>query len=317
MRTTIRLELRKVLLTIVAMAVWSSACERSNASNAARSDTAAHATLPASASDTLAAITVEEKPQDSVIVEEKLAWARAQKLDTLPTGEIMARLGRTFVGAPYIPGTLEVPGPERLVVNLREFDCVTFVENMLAMARVLRSGSGGYPAFKRELLRIRYRSGRLTGYPSRLHYFSEWIADNEAKGIVKNITRELGGVQDTEPIDFMTQHLSAYRQLSDTALVSSIRATEKRLSATPRYVIPEDRIAIVANRIHNGDIIGAASNLPGLDVAHTGIALWVNGKLHLMHAPLVGSVVEISQLPLAERIKAIGKQDGIMVARPL
>jgi N-acetylmuramoyl-L-alanine amidase-like protein len=316
MKTTIRTT-GKVLPVVALMAACSSACERGNAGSIGKSDSTSNAAVPTNTSRTVTPVAVEEQPRDSVIVEEKLAWARAQKLDTLPIGEIIARLGRTFVGAPYTPGTLEVPGPERLVVNLREFDCVTFIENMLAMARVVRAGSGGYAAFKKELLHIRYRHGRLADYPSRLHYFSEWIADNEAKGIVKNITRELGGVQDTEAIDFMTKHVSAYRQLADTAVVSRIREIERRLSATPRYVIPEDRIAAVANRIHDGDIIGAASNVTGLDVAHTGIALWLNGKLHLMHAPLIGTVVEISKLPLAERIKSIEKQDGIMVARPL
>jgi hypothetical protein len=226
-------------------------------------------------------------------------------------------MGRTFVGAPYTPGTLEVPGPERLVVNLREFDCVTFVETSLALARVVRAGSGGYTAFKNELQKIRYRGGQLSGYASRLHYFSEWLSDNEAKGVVRNITRELGGVADNEPINFMSQHVSAYRQLADTATLAQIREIEKRLSTYPRYIIPEDRIAAAADRIQDGDVIAAASTLPGLDIAHTGIALWVNGQLHLMHAPLVGKAVEISEKPLAERIQSIATQDGIMVARPL
>src|SRR5688572_23463024 len=125
-------------------------------------------------------ISIEAVPEDSVLVEQRLAWAREQRLDTLPIGAMIASFGRTFVGAPYIPGSLEVEGPERLVVNLRSFDCVTFVESMLALARTVRSG-GHYPEFTRELLRIRYRDGKLAGYPSRLHYFSEWIANNDAK----------------------------------------------------------------------------------------------------------------------------------------
>src|SRR5690606_9295949 len=62
--------------------------------------------------------------RDLQIFNETMAWARAERLDTLPIGEIMVRLGRRFVGAPYRPGILEVPGPERLVVDLREYDCV-------------------------------------------------------------------------------------------------------------------------------------------------------------------------------------------------
>jgi hypothetical protein len=249
------------------------------------------------------------------VVEERLAWARKQRLDTLPIGEIVAKVGRTFVGYPYVPGTLEADGAEHLVINLHSFDCVTFVENSLALARVVRAG-GGFAAFKNELTRIRYRNGKLNGYPSRLNYFSEWIANNEAKGIVRNITRELGGKVDSEPITFMTAHRKSYRQLADDSVFREIEAQEKRLSAIPRYVIPKEEIAGIANKIHDGDIIAAATNKPGLDIVHTGIALWVDGKLHLMHAPLVGKVVEISELPLADRIMRITSQDGIMVARP-
>ena len=57
--------------------------------------------------------------------------------------------------------------------------------------------------------------------------------------------------------------------------------------------------------------------MAGLDIAHTGIALWRDGQLHLLHAPLVGGVVQVSEVSLANRIQRIGGQDGIMVARPL
>ncbi|HEX6693632.1 MAG TPA: N-acetylmuramoyl-L-alanine amidase-like domain-containing protein [Longimicrobiales bacterium] len=244
-----------------------------------------------------------------------MALAKRESLDTLPIGEIIARIGQTFVGNPYVPGTLEAEGPEKLVVNLRTFDCVTFVENTLALARTIKA-RGDYARYKAELAHIRYRGGRMDGYPSRLHYFSDWIADNESKGVVRNLTRELGGIADPEPITFMTSHTDAYRQLKDTALVSEIRSAEARLTAAGRLVIPEDSIEGISDLIRNGDVIAAATNVKGLDIAHTGIALWVDGTLRLMHAPLVGSTVQISPNTLAGRIKASGSQDGIMVARP-
>jgi hypothetical protein len=260
---------------------------------------------------------VEDEPADSTTVEQRLAWARAQRLDTLAIGDIIARIGHTFVGAPYVPGTLEAPGPERLVVNLREFDCVTLVETTLALARLVRARKETYGDFKDELVRIRYRNGALDGYPSRLHYFSEWIADNAADGVLRDVTEELRGVPDTEPINFMTAHRASYRQLSDDSVFARIRSIEQRLSTQPRSMIPKQRIADVADRIRDGDIIAATTNIAGLDIAHTGIAFHVAGVLHLMHAPLVGTVVEISAPPLAERIQKIRTQDGIMVARPL
>lgn len=305
-----------ILALVLALAWWFAERTldpgRRDARVAAELVDAASAAAPAP--DTAAVV---ETARDREIFAQKMAWARAERLDTLPLGEIIARLGRSFVGTKYTPQTLEVDGPERLVVNLRELDCVTFVESTLAMARLIRDGRfDDYDGYKRELVRIRYRNGAIAGYPSRLHYFSDWIANGEAKGLVRNVTREIGGVRDEEPVDFMSTHRDAYRQLGDPAAFDAIRRVEAEISARPRYYIPEDRIAAAAPRVRNGDIIAATSTVKGLDVAHTGIALWMDGRLHLLHAPLVGKAVEVSTLPLAERIIGIAGQDGIMVARP-
>ena len=254
--------------------------------------------------------------RDEQIFAEILQRARTERVDTLPIGDVISTVGSWFVGTPYTPATLEAPGAEHLVVNLREFDCVTYVESMLALARVIRSRQSDFQAFKNELRRIRYRNGKLSEYPSRLHYFSDWIADNHAKGVVDDYTQKLGGVVDQEPIDFMSQHRAAYRQLADGRFFDAIRAREAELSRRARYMIPEHRIEDVASRIRNGDVIAATSSVKGLDVAHTGLALWRNGKLHMMHAPLIGDSVEISENPLSERVIYIPRQDGIMVARP-
>jgi hypothetical protein len=262
---------------------------------------------------------------DWAVLEAKARWAAAQRLDTVALGEAVAAIGRTFVGTAYVPQTLEVEGPEALVINFRGLDCVTFVENAYALARFVRSGGadllGDRPAaqsmYEGLLRELRYRDGRIDGYPSRLHYFSDWIADNARRGLVVDLGRELGGVHDMEPIDFMTTHTDAYRQLADPVNVARVREAEARLSAEGRWYVPQERIAQVESRVRNGDIIAATSTVAGLDVAHTGLALWVDGALHLLHAPLVGDSVEISALPLAERIRGISGQDGIMVARPV
>ena len=264
---------------------------------------------------------------DWAIVEEKARWAVEQGYSGLSIGELVVRIGETFVGTPYAPYTLEAPGEEGLVIELEELDCVTFVENVLALARfvqtvpdellVARAGDRQRPLFSWLLEDIRYRGGELEEYPSRLHYFSEWIKDNDAMGLVRDVSRELGGVADAEPIDFMTMHPNAYRQLGeDPDFLAELRAVEERLSAEPRYYIPEDHIAGVEAGIQDGDIIAATSTVAGLDIAHTGIALWRDGRLHLLHAPLAGGVVQISEVPLAERIQRIRGQDGVMVARP-
>ena len=264
---------------------------------------------------------------DWAIVEDRARWAVEQGYSGLSIGDLIVRIGETFVGTPYAPHTLEAPGEERLVIELEELDCVTFVENVLALARfvqavpdellVARTGDLQRPLFAWALEDIRYRGGELGQYPSRLHYFSEWISDKDGMGLVRDVSQALGGVADAEPIDFMTTHADAYRQLGeDPDFLSELRAVEERLSSEPRYYIPEDRIAGVERGIQDGDIIAATSTVQGLDIAHTGIALWMDGRLHLLHAPLAGGVVQISEVPLAERIQRIRGQDGVMVARP-
>lgn len=260
---------------------------------------------------------VTSEPLDSLIFEEKMAWARQQDLAAMPIGDALVALGRTFLGATYTPGTLELEGPERLIVNLRELDCVTYVETVLAMVRILRAGTPDYDSYKRELVRIRYRDGVLAGYSSRLHYFSEWISNNESMGIVRDVTAQLGGQPAPGPVTFMTEHAEAYRQLGDPDVAVEIGRIEETLSGRVRHFIPQESIAAVEREIRNGDIIAATSTLAGLDVAHTGFAVVIGDRLHLMHAPLVGSVVELSERPLAERIQRIDTQNGIMVARPL
>ena len=262
---------------------------------------------------------------DWAIFEAKIRWALSEGLDTVPYPAAIAAIGRSFVGTAYVPQTLEVEGPEGLVINFRGLDCVTFVENSIALARFLKVGGGNLLprrsdaeiAYARLLAELRYRGGVLDGYPSRLHYFSEWIADNAEKGLLVDISGQLGGVRDMEPVDFMSTHPDAYRQLADQAALAAVRANETELTARGRTFVPEARIAEIADQIRDGDVIAATSTVAGLDVVHTGFALWVDGSLRLLHAPLVGDSVEISTVTLAERIGSIGGQDGIIVARPL
>jgi len=251
------------------------------------------------------------------------AWEEG--LDTLPINEVMVTIGLSFVGTPYVPATLEVAGEEDVVVNFEEFDCVTFVENVLALARfvrlhdreILESEWGAREAYRGTLREIRYRRARVDGYSSRLHYFSDWIRDNEGKGLVREITQEMGGEEDYKAIDFMTTHPDAYRQLANLANLRAIQETEFQLSGLRRFKIPEEEIQTWMSWIQDGDIIAATSTVDGLDVAHTGLAYWQGSELHLLHTPLVGGAVEVSRLPLATRILRQTGQDGIRVVRPL
>jgi hypothetical protein len=263
-------------------------------------------------------------PEDWEILRGKIRWGREEGLDTLDVGEAMARLGVTFVGTTYTPGTLELEGPERVVINLRELDCVTFVENVMAITDLIRdpevepamTDAALETRYASALMALRYRDGHLDGYPSRLHYFSEWIGDHQDRGLVREVTADLGGEPYPDPVRFMSSHPDAYPHLADSDNLEAVRAIERALDDVPRWKIPQETLSQAAAGIRNGDVIAATSTVDGLDVAHTGLALWVDGRLHLLHAPLVGRSVEVSEAPLAERIREISGQDGVMVARP-
>lgn len=284
---------------------------------------------PAEGGDLVQGDTVPGLPswtrQDWEVLQETVTWAWQNRVDTMAVGDRIARIGETFVGTPYLPRTLDPPGPERLIVNLRAMDCVTFVENMLALAHfvtevpqdVLDRPERAMRSYQELITRVRYRGGRLAGYPSRLHYFTDWLLDNEDRGLIEIITADLGGSLDPGPISFMTSHRGLYPQLVDERNHQKIGRVEARLNAVPRYYISEGDVTAVADRVEDGDIIAMTTTVAGLDVAHTGIALWKGGGLHLMNAPLVGKSVQISEKRLSGRLQGITSQDGIMVARPL
>ncbi len=75
---------------------------------------------------------------DIAILADFLAQARRQSPPEMPPGGIVLQAGRYFLDAPYAAHTLEAPGPESLVVNLRAFDCFTLVESCCALALLVR-----------------------------------------------------------------------------------------------------------------------------------------------------------------------------------
>ncbi len=261
-----------------------------------------------------------------------LAWTAALRADGLSRSEALfgrsvARAGELAIGSPYEPFTLEAyiraggshSGLEPLTLSLSHFDCATLVESCVAVARV---AEGHRPptwrGFGREIERMRYRGGQRRGYPSRLHYFSEWIADGQQRGLLIDRGAALGGLEDARPLRFMTQHRASYPALADDAVFQEIGAMERRLDGHSRHVVPTARIPEVADGIDTGDVLAFATATPGLDVTHAALAYRdPTGTLRVLHAPLSGGKVEISRAPLPEYVSAIRRSTGVLVARPL
>ncbi|MGJ8715748.1 MAG: N-acetylmuramoyl-L-alanine amidase-like domain-containing protein [Maribacter stanieri] len=255
-------------------------------------------------------------PKDKVTVENKLLEIDGMYQDNF--GETMVNVGKTFMKTPYVAKTLEIGDTETLVVNLQGLDCTTFVENVLAFSKLLRKEDDSFEAFVKNLEVVRYKDGELDGYASRLHYFSEWIANNAEKGLLKDITGEIGGAEITKDINFMSTHRDLYPFLSDDVNYGKIKASENYLNSQAICVLAQGKIAENEHLIQSGDIIALATSINGLDVTHTGIATREkDGRIHLLHASTGSMEVEVSKLPLADYLKGIKSNTGIMVARPL
>lgn len=238
-------------------------------------------------------------------------------LKDLPLNEVIAEVGKTFMGTPYVAGTLDQnPAGESVVVSITGLDCVTFVENCLIFSRLIKEGKTNFDDYMKELEKIRYRDGVNNGYSSRLHYFTDWIYDNEQKGIVKDITKEAGVIEYPKTINFMTTHRGSYNQMSnDEDNYSKIRDVENSINSREHFYIPKDQIADHYEIMQTGDIVGITSALEGLDIAHTGFVYKDGGKTYLMHASLKNKQVEISSVELMDYLMSNPKQTGIVIAR--
>lgn len=255
---------------------------------------------------------------DVLLCSKKFEFAASLALRRKPVGEVVIAMGKSFLGTDYVANTLEQPGEEHLVINLRGLDCVSFYENALVFARCIKKNKTSFEDYKKELQFIRYRSGIIDGYPSRLHYTSDYFYDNEKKNVLKNMTKSIGGVRYERVINFMSTHPESYRQLKEKPeLTAVIRKQEAAISSRQLFHIPKNIVAKVAPKIHDGDILAITADIPGMDVSHTGIALWQDKELHLLHAPITGSKVQITEKSLAAYLDASPKRLGIMVARPI
>ncbi len=238
-------------------------------------------------------------------------------LHAVPIGKRMVAVGSEFLDTPYVASTLEVDPSEKLVVNFRGLDCTTFVENVLVMSANIQKGKTDWESYLNGLERVRYRNGLRQGYTSRLHYFTDWIYDNAQKGILEDITQSLGGLPEGKPIDFMGTHPELYPALSSEAQLGKIRTIEGSISGRGFYVLPRDSVSVREHMIRDGDIIALATQIPGLDVTHTGIAIrGDDGRIHLLHASTEGRV-KVSEEPLADYLEGIKGNTGILVVRPL
>ena len=255
-----------------------------------------------------------------------VAKAKAGNWKALPIGERTAAVGQALVGTRYKHFTLEIDNRiESPSVNFQGMDCWTFYEIALSFARMLNEPESNWtPERLLHYIELdRYRGGQCTGeYLSRLHYLEDWLYDNDRRGLVEDLTRELGGRSVPHSAREMSVGWRHYRYLAaNRSLLGPLARMEANVSSRPLYEIPKSQVSKIEPKIRSGDIIGVISReRNGLhSTAHVGLALRTSdGVLHFMHASSpsnYGRVVVDSQL--SKYLYRYRSDSGILAARPL
>lgn len=250
---------------------------------------------------------------DSIKVQDLLQKASQLPVDSSRT----LFFAQSLAGVPYVANTLDETDEETLIIHLDKVDCTTFVETVLALSLADKEGRSDFGSYKQALRYIRYRDGKQNGYISRLHYFSDWIKDNEHKGIVHERTGELGlSSSQVLNLNFMSTHPDRYRQLKNNpSLISRMVETERKWKNISVSYIPKDHLNASPEElgIKDGDILAITTNIKGLDVVHLGFACWVKGKLHLLHASSVMKKVILDPQTLFDYSKNKKAHTGVRV----
>jgi hypothetical protein len=262
-------------------------------------------------------LTVIHLPEDRAICEALLRSAGERGARAKPLPALVAEVGARFLGVPYAAATLECARPEELVVNLRAFDCVTFVENAVVLAGLIAAGKRDFADYLAALERVRYRRGRLDGYASRLHYFTDWLRDNSRKGILRDVTAEIGGVSFRKRVHALSDRRAEIGALQDPAAFHRLRCAEGVCSRRTLCFVPKGRLPAAARRIADGDLIGITTDEAGLDVSHAGIAVRRGAAVHLLHASRAAGRVIRSEGSLADYLAERDSRTGIVIGRPI
>ncbi len=257
---------------------------------------------------------------DSLKVMDLLKKAKSLKNKTMAS--YMVFFGREFKGVPYVAKTLEKHANEKLIVNLRQLDCTTYVETVLALSRTMAQGKPTFANYCENLKKVRYRDGNVA-YPSRQHYFTYWIQENTKEKIVENIQTPNPPFSATQNVNanFMTTHLESYPMLKGKPQwVKQIAEMEESITGTKQKYMPTSAVTnskVARKAVHDGDIIAIVTKKAGLEISHVGIAVWHNDGLHMLNASSLNHKViedgELLQTYLRKQTSAL----GIRIARPL
>ena len=193
-----------------------------------------------------------------------------------------------FLGRPYQTNPLigSADSAEVFTASIDRFDCVTYIETVVALAR-----TSTVDGFIEWLRKIRYERGRIQ-WNRRNHYMTLWIRNNAREGIMRPVSMPA------------VPTLTRERVLN---VVPGLAPQRTRVKSVPKRAVPR-----LERYLQTGDLIFFASTRKHLDVFHAGII--VRGeKVSMRHASRSkGCVVEHE---LSEFLDA-NRMTGVILMRP-
>lgn len=256
---------------------------------------------------------VDFKNEDTTIFNRYISYIKPYRETSKDT--VLEKTALFFLDTPYETATLEKNETEKLVVNLRALDCVTFVETVMALTNMVLAGDSLFQDFAAQLQNIRYRNGIINGYDSRLHYTSDWAFDNVSKKNLQPLTENLGGILEKKTIRFMSSNPNFYRQLeNDKEMIFKIKKTENNINSRGGfYYIPKNRISTTEKQIPHLAIIAFTTSVKGLDTSHIGFTFRHKNKLHFIHASSSKKKVIIDKRTVSEYCSIQKSCSGIIL----
>lgn len=208
----------------------------------------------------------------------------------------VAQVARDALGTPYADGPLG-EGPDGQydtdpLIDLTRVDCVTYVEQTLALA----CGARYQDAFDR-LQRIRYRDGEVD-YEARNHFMvADWLEQNR---FCRDVSRKLG---------VTTEALT--RTISRKDFFQLVKAPEVGQESPDRDVtihyVPSSEAAAAAKALPSPSLVVFIGNVDWLFALHCGLFIRdENGVGKLYHAS--SKAGEVVAMDLAQYVADNGKR---------
>lgn len=231
--------------------------------------------------------------------------------------ELVIFYAKKLLNTPYVAHTLE-GDKELLTINIDELDCTTFIETLYALVKTTLSQRTTWRDYANNLESVRYRNGIMTDYASRLHYISDWIVNNSARGNLQDATTNFNSCKYMiKTIDYMSNHRDAYPSLKDSTIFEKIRNFEVGYRSHRFPYIKKEAINSKETKadFKSGDLIGMVTKIEGLDISHLGVVLKENNRLYFINASMSGKKVQIEKQSFAEYLRDIRSCIGIRVFR--